>query len=269
MRFAAGIEYDGSGFSGWQRQAHADSVQARVEQALARVADHPVEVVCAGRTDAGVHALNQVVHFDAGVQRRERSWVLGANSHLPDSINLNWVREVPEDFHARFAATARSYRYVILNRWVRPGVEAGKVTWVHWPLDADAMHRAAQALVGEHDFSSYRAVACQAKSPFRHVERIAVGREGERVTLEVTANAFLHHMVRNIAGVLIAIGKGEQPESWAKDVLEHRDRTLGGVTAAADGLYFLGPRYPARFAIPVAQAWAADDRAPTGASADA
>ena len=260
MRYAAGIEYNGSAFSGWQLQAHAPSVQENVQRALSHVADHPVEVVCAGRTDAGVHALNQVVHFDANVERRERSWVLGANSILPDSINLNWAREVPDDFHARFSATARSYRYIILNRWVRPGIETGRVTWIHAPLDAQAMHRAAQALLGEHDFSSYRAVACQAKSPYRYVEHIAVVRDGDHVVLEVTANAFLHHMVRNIAGVLIAIGKGEQPEHWARDVLEHRDRTLGGVTAAPHGLYFLGPRYPAKFAIPAGQVWARDDR---------
>lgn len=260
MRYAAGIEYNGKAFSGWQRQAHADSVQARVEAALSRVADQPVDVVCAGRTDAGVHALNQVVHFDATVHRRERSWVLGTNSHLPESVNLNWVREVPHDFHARFSALSRSYRYVILNRWVRPGVEAGRVTWIHYPLDAEAMHRAGQALLGEHDFSSYRAVACQARSPMRNVERVSVSRSGDHVVLEISANAFLHHMVRNIAGVLIEIGKGERPESWARDVLEYRDRTLGGVTASPDGLYFLGPRYPEHLGIPAGQTWATDDR---------
>lgn len=255
MRIAAGIEYDGSAFAGWQTQPHAPSVQDAVERALSKVADHEVKVVCAGRTDAGVHGLGQVVHFDAGVHRHQRSWVLGANSNLPASVNVNWTREVPEDFHARFSAVARRYRYVILNRWVRSAVHAARATWIHEPLDADAMHRAAQALRGEHDFSAYRALACQAKSPVRTVEAISVVREAEWVTLEITANAFLHHMVRNIAGTLIAIGKGEQAEDWAREVLEHRDRALGGVTAPPQGLYFVGPRYPEAFGIPDTQPW--------------
>lgn len=255
MRIAAGIEYDGSAFAGWQTQPHAPSVQDAVEAALAKVADHRVNVTCAGRTDAGVHGLNQVVHFDTAADRRQRSWVLGANSHLPAAVNVCWTRGVADDFHARFSATARSYRYVILNRWVRSALQATRATWVHEPLDAGAMHRAAQHLRGEHDFSSYRALACQAKSPVRTIESISVRREDEWVMLEVTANAFLHHMVRNIAGVLIAIGKGERPEQWTRDVLERRDRALGGVTAPPQGLYFVGPRYPERFEIPVRQLW--------------
>ncbi|HEX7046855.1 MAG TPA: tRNA pseudouridine(38-40) synthase TruA [Gammaproteobacteria bacterium] len=255
MRIAAGIEYDGSAFSGWQTQPHAPSVQDAVEQAFSKVADHNVKVVCAGRTDAGVHGLGQVVHFDTDVHRRQRSWVLGANSNLPASVNVCWTREVPEDFHARFGAVARSYRYVILNRWVRSAVYATRATWIHEPLDADAMHRAAQYLRGEHDFSSYRALACQAKSPIRTIGKISVARDAEWVTLEITANAFLHHMVRNIAGVLIAIGKHEQAEDWTREVLDHRDRALGGVTAPPQGLYFIGPRYPERFAIPGRQIW--------------
>ncbi len=255
MRIAAGIEYDGSAFAGWQTQPHAPSVQDAVERALSTVADHDVKVVCAGRTDAGVHALGQVVHFDTRAIRSQRSWVLGANSNLPASVNLCWTREVPEDFHARFGAVARSYRYVILNRWVRSAVHAARATWIHEPLDAEAMHRAAQHLRGEHDFSSYRALACQAKSPVRTVESIAVRRDDEWVTLEITANAFLHHMVRNIAGTLIAIGKRERPEDWTLEVLRHRDRALGGVTAPPQGLYFVGPRYPGQFAIPARQLW--------------
>ncbi|HEX7029211.1 MAG TPA: tRNA pseudouridine(38-40) synthase TruA [Gammaproteobacteria bacterium] len=255
MRIAAGIEYDGSAFAGWQTQPHAPSVQDAVERALSTVADHDVKVVCAGRTDAGVHALGQVVHFDTRAIRSQRSWVLGANSNLPASVNVCWTREVPEDFHARFGAVARSYRYVILNRWVRSAVHAARATWIHEPLDAEAMHRAAQHLRGEHDFSSYRALACQAKSPVRTVESIAVRRDDEWVTLEITANAFLHHMVRNIAGTLIAIGKRERPEDWTLEVLRHRDRALGGVTAPPQGLYFVGPRYPGRFAIPARQLW--------------
>jgi len=255
VRVAIGIEYDGSAYSGWQKQSHADSVQERVEQALSRVADHPVELVCAGRTDAGVHAFNQVAHFDTEAIRTERSWVLGANSHLPADINLNWARPMPEDFHARFSAVARSYRYIILNRWVRSGVYARRATWIRKPLDAERMQLAAQALLGEHDFSSFRAVECQAKSPVRRIEHIQVWREDDRVILEVRANAFLHHMVRNIAGVLIEIGAGEREVSWTREVLEHRDRTRGGVTAPAAGLYFLGPRYPERFAVPERQLW--------------
>lgn len=255
MRIAAGIEYDGSAFAGWQTQPHAPSVQDAVEAAFSQVAAHPVKVVCAGRTDSGVHAFGQVIHFDTDVSRRQRSWVLGANSNLPASVNVNWTREVSGDFHARFGAVARSYRYVILNRWVRSAVHANRATWVHEPLDADAMHRAAQFLCGEHDFSSYRALACQAKSPVRTIETIAVTRNDEWVTLDLTANAFLHHMVRNIAGVLISIGRREQPENWAREVLEHRDRAMGGITAPPQGLYFLGPRYPEHFEIPRQQLW--------------
>lgn len=256
MRVALGIEYDGSAYAGWQRQAHADSVQERVEKALTCVADHPVELVCAGRTDAGVHALNQVAHFDTRAVRTERSWVLGANSHLPADINVNWARLMPESFHARFGAVARSYRYVILNRWVRSGLYGKRATWIRKPLDAARMHAAAQALLGEHDFSSFRAIECQAKSPVRTLEHIAVRREDDRVILEVRANAFLHHMVRNIAGVLIEIGAGEREVDWTREVLEHRDRTRGGITAPAAGLYFLGPRYPEHFQVPERQTWA-------------
>lgn len=255
VRIAAGIEYDGSAFAGWQIQPHAPSVQGAVEAAFSQVANHPVQTVCAGRTDAGVHGLNQVVHFEATVSRRQRSWVLGANSNLPASVNVNWTREVDRAFHARFSAVARSYRYVILNRWVRSAVHAHRATWIHAPLDAMRMHRAAQHLLGEHDFTSYRALACQARSPTRTIESISVARNDEWVILEVAANAFLHHMVRNIAGVLISIGKGERPEDWTAEVLSHRDRALGGVTAPPEGLYFVGPRYPAEFGIPPQQLW--------------
>ena len=256
-RVVLGIEYDGSAYAGWQKQAHADGIQERVEKAIARVADHPVELVCAGRTDAGVHALNQVAHFDTSAERAERGWVLGTNSHLPADINVNWVRFLPEEFHARFSAVSRSYRYVILNRWVRSGLFGKRAAWIRKPLDADRMHRAAQALLGEHDFSSFRAIECQAKSPVRTLEHIAARREDDRVILEVRANAFLHHMVRNIAGVLIEIGAGERDADWAGQVLAHRDRTRGGITAPAAGLYFLGPRYPEDFAVPAAQIWPA------------
>lgn len=252
MRISLSIEYDGSAFSGWQIQPHAPSIQACVEQALSIVADHPVQVVCAGRTDAGVHALGQIVHFDTDSKRSARSWVLGTNSNLPASVSVNWAQETEDDFHARFSALSRRYRYVILNRRFRSALHAARATWVHQPLDADLMHEAAQHLVGEHDFSSYRALACQAKSPVRTVERIEIRRQGELITLDISANAFLHHMVRNIAGVLLSVGKGERDRRWPQEVLEHRDRALGGVTAPPDGLYFLGPRYPERFGLPVA-----------------
>ena len=260
MRVALGIEYDGSRYSGWQQQLHAPSVQEAVESALGKVADHAVSVVCAGRTDAGVHACNQVVHFDTEARRRERSWVLGGNANLPDDINLCWAREVDSDFHARFSAIARSYRYTILNRWVRSALESNRMTWVHQPLDESAMQQAAEHLVGEHDFSSYRALACQAKSPVRTVDYIHVARQDDRITIDIKANAFLHHMVRNIAGVLIEIGKGERPVDWSRDVLGYRDRALGGVTAPPHGLYFLSAHYPEPFGIPQRQTWLVESR---------
>lgn len=250
MRYAIGIEYDGSQFYGWQTQQQTPTVQETLEQALARVADHPVSLVCAGRTDTGVHALGQVAHFDSPAQRSERSWALGANSNLPAAICVLWVRAVDEDFHARFSAHARSYRYRILNRWVRPALAAGKVCWVHEPLDADAMHAAAQALLGEHDFSSFRASGCTATHAVREVQSIAVRREAEQVIIEVTANGFLYHMVRNIAGALLQVGKGERQRGWMAELLGARDRRLGGVTAGPEGLYFVGARYPARFGLP-------------------
>lgn len=251
MRIAIGIEYDGSLFKGWQRQRHAvDTVQAAVEQALARVAAHPVRVVCAGRTDSGVHAVGQVAHFDTEAVREPRNWVLGTNVNLPPTVSLSWAKRVDDDFHARFSAESRSYRYLILNRPTRSSLLAARATWVHKPLDADRMHQAGQALVGTHDFSSYRAMGCQAKSPVRTLHRLNVTRFGELIELRVHANAFLHHMIRNIAGVLIAVGRGERDLAWAAEVLALRDRTLGGVTAPPDGLYFERVWYPDSFAIP-------------------
>ncbi len=251
MRYAAGIEYDGSRFHGWQIQDHARSVQQCLEQALSRVADHPVRVQCAGRTDTGVHATAQVVHFDSEAKRTTRNWRLGANVNLPADIALNWIEAVDEDFHARFSATGRAYRYVLLNRGSRPALLHRRVTWVHRPLDVTRMNAAAQALLGEHDFSSYRALGCQAKSPVREIRRLTLRRQGDFVVMDIEANAFLHHMVRNIVGVLSAIGRGEEEIDWAAEVLARRDRTRGGVTAPADGLYLTRVDYPARFALPV------------------
>ncbi|APZ43347.1 tRNA pseudouridine(38-40) synthase TruA [Acidihalobacter ferrooxydans] len=250
MRIAVGIEYDGSAFRGWQLQDGVRTVQGCVERALSKVANEAVRVICAGRTDAGVHGLGQVIHFEVGARRAMRSWVLGGNSNLPQDICLLWAVEVEAGFHARFAARSRRYRYVILNRWVRPGLQRGRVTWVHAPLDVDAMQAGARHLIGEHDFSSYRALACQAKSPVRRVYSLDITRNGDYVYIDVHANAFLHHMVRNIAGVLIAVGKGERSTDWPREVLALRDRTRGGVTAPPDGLYFVHVEYDERFALP-------------------
>lgn len=250
MRIAAGVEYDGSAFCGWQYQDHSPSVQVAVEQALAKVANHPVRVACAGRTDTGVHGVGQVIHFDTAAERSEFSWVRGANSNLPYSVRLLWARPVDETFHARFSARRRAYRYVIFNRAIRPAYLHRRVSWEYRPLNVEPMQQAAQYLLGEHDFNAYRAVACQARSPVRTLYQLDVVRRGEFIILDLNANAFLHHMVRNIAGVLMSIGAGEAEPDWARQVLEQQDRTLGGVTAPPDGLYFMGVEYPAEFALP-------------------
>ena len=252
MRIALGIEYNGSRFSGWQRQAHATGVQHVLEQALSKVADHPVEVVCAGRTDAGVHATAQVVHFDTEATRSPRSWILGATCNLPPEVCVTWAQPVAEDFHARFSATGRQYRYIILNRTVRPALLRDRVCWEYSQLGVARMAEASQCLIGEHDFSSFRAQACQAKHPRREIYSLEIHRHGEFVYLDIAANAFLHHMVRNIAGTLLAVGRGEQAVGWARDVLEARDRNTAGITASAAGLYLVQVRYPERFGVPQA-----------------
>ena len=254
MRLALGIEYDGSAFSGWQIQQGAVSVQEEVEKALSKVADRPVQVVCAGRTDAGVHACGQVVHFETDVDRDMRSWVLGANANLPKAVSVLWAQPVADDFHARFSAVRRRYRYVIFNRHVRPTFLAWRTAWEYRPLDVERMKEAARFLVGEHDFTSYRALACQAKSPVRTIHELEVSREGQLVFIDVEANAFLHHMVRNIAGVLMAIGAGKHEPQWAGEVLGVRDRARGGVTAPPHGLYLVHVTYPERFEISGAEA---------------
>lgn len=250
MRIALGIEYDGSAFSGWQLQDDARTVQGCVEDALSKVADHPVRVTCAGRTDAGVHGIGQVVHFDSEAARSMRSWMFGANANLPKQISVTWAQQVADDFHARFSAMRRRYRYVILTRPVRPTFLAGRVSWDYRPLDGQRMAEAGAYLIGEHDFSSYRALACQAKSPVRTVHRLDVTRQNDLIFIDIEANAFLHHMVRNIAGVLMAVGAGEREPVWAREVLEMRDRTLGGVTAPPHGLYLMEVGYPEQFGIP-------------------
>jgi len=249
-RIAVGLEYDGRAYSGWQFQPGLDTVQDVVQRAFARVANSPVECICAGRTDAGVHAQAQVVHFDSDAARSERGWRLGANTYLPPDVAAVWVREVPAHFHARYSALARSYRYVIFNRDSRPGLATGRVTWERRPLDVRLMHSAGQVLVGEHDFSAFRAIECQAKSPVRRVMRLEVSRRAEWVEIAITANAFLHHMVRNIAGLLMAVGHGESPPERVARVLASRDRKTSAATAPPDGLYLAGVDYPEEFGLP-------------------
>jgi tRNA pseudouridine38-40 synthase len=249
-RIALGIEYDGSVFAGWQSQIDARGVQTVVEEGLSVVADEKIAVIAAGRTDAGVHAAMQVVHFDTTAERTERAWLLGAVSNMPKEVSVLWSREVPEGFHARYSALARRYRYVILNRTPRPALNANRVAWVRERLDEQRMHEAAQHLIGEHDFSSFRAAQCQSRTPMRKMYEISVTRHGELVVLTVCANAFLHHMVRNIAGVLIAIGTGERPVDWSAEVLGYKDRKLGGVTAVPGGLYLAGVRYAPALKLP-------------------
>lgn len=258
QRWVAGVEYNGALFKGWQRQKHHPglSVQDALENALSKVANHPVNIVCAGRTDSGVHASSQVIHFDTTALRTERSWKLGVNTGLPHGVCLNWVQPAPEldvsqvadaregQFHARFSAVARRYRYFILNKPVKPGLMHDQATWWRVPLDSSKMHEAAQALIGKHDFSSFRASDCQANNAVRTMKDISVTRINEWVIIEVCANAFLYHMVRNIAGVLLPIGEGRKPIEWCSEVLSQQDRTKAGVTAPGEGLYFVDVEYP-------------------------
>ena len=251
-RWAACVEYYGGTYSGWQAQPHAPSVQAVVEAALSKVADHAVEIVAAGRTDAGVHGYGQIIHFDSTSTRTPYAWLLGANTLLPDDVALRWVQPVSDEFHARFSARSRSYRYVIHNARWRSGLLLGRAAWVTWKLDAQAMHRASQALLGEQDFSAFRGSECQSRTPMREIQAISVRREQDFVLLDVRANAFLHHMVRNIAGSLIEVGNGKQAETWIGEVLASRQRTRAGMNAPACGLYFVHAEYPAEFALPPA-----------------
>jgi tRNA pseudouridine38-40 synthase len=251
-----GVEYDGSAFHGWQVQAEVRTVQEQLERALGKVADHEVRVHCAGRTDAGVHALEQVIHFDTHARRSERSWVLGTNVNLPPDVNVLWASPVGSDFHARFRATARHYLYLILSRPTRSALTRDRAVWVHRELDPDRMRRAGEDLVGEHDFSSFRALGCQARSPVRRVHYLEVEQRDRMFELRIGANGFLHHMVRNIAGVLMAIGCGDEHLSWVQELLQIRDRTRGGVTAPPGGLYFLRADYPQAFGLRRRDPWA-------------
>lgn len=252
MRYALGVEYDGSGFQGWQGLGLGGpaSVQATLERALSSVADQMITVSCAGRTDAGVHAECQVVHFDTTAERDPRAWTLGVSGRLPPSVCVRWCVPVVPAFHARFAARARRYRYRLVNRPVRPALYRSVLAWDYRPLDADAMHRAAQALLGERDFSAFRSAECQAAHARRNLQAIAVRRIGEVIEIEVQANAFLHHMVRNIVGSLLEIGAGRRPEGWMAELLAGRDRRLAGPTAPPQGLVFVRPLYPASWNLP-------------------
>ena len=250
MRIALGIEYDGTAYNGWQRQRVGLGVQERLEDALCLVADQNVEAICAGRTDTGVHAAGQVAHFDTTSQRRERSWVLGVNTNLPDDISVTWAREVDEEFHARFSATSRTYQYLILNRLQRSALYRRRAWWVYEPLDVVQMQVAAAALVGEHDFSAFRAAGCQASHATREITALTLERQGDFILLAVSANAFLQHMVRNITGTLVSIGRGDEKPEWIADVLAGRDRTAAGVAAPPHGLTLVAVEYPAEFGLP-------------------
>jgi tRNA pseudouridine38-40 synthase len=249
-RIALGLEYDGRPYHGWQRLSHASSVQETLERVLSGIADAEIQVACAGRTDAGVHAYGQVVHFDCPSPRPLRAWTRGANSRLPESISVRWAREVDEFFHARFSAQWRRYRYLILNAGTRSALLAGRVTQVVQPLDEERMDRAAKYFLGEQDFSAFRSSQCQANTPYRCVDEAKVLRQGEFVVFEVRANAFLHHMVRNMVGSLIMVGSGEREPEWIQSLMQQRDRRLAGPTAAPDGLYLCQVGYPEAFGLP-------------------
>ena len=250
QRWAAGVEYLGTEFAGWQKLESHRTVQGEVERALSMVANQPVQTITAGRTDARVHALQQVIHFDCSAARTPYAWLLGTNSNLPPDINLRWIQPVADGFHARFGAIERRYRYVIHNHRARSALLRERSAWWPQPLDEAAMHRAAQALVGRHDFSAFRDSQCQAPSPVREMLSLTVFRRGDMVVLDIRGNAFLHHMVRNIAGTLVEVGLGDRPAEWVGEVLASRDRRLAGMTAPAGGLYFVGPLYPAEFGLP-------------------
>ena len=250
QRLALGLSYRGSAYRGWQSQPGGDTVQDRVEAALAQFAAVPIRTVCAGRTDTGVHALNQVLHFDAPVQRDDFSWVRGSNRYLDKDIAIQWCRPVAPDFDARRSALGRRYRYLLLQSAVRPGLEQGLAGWSFRPLDGDAMRTAAALLIGEHDFSSFRAAECQARSPVKTMRAITIRQHGAYWRFDFDASAFLHHMVRNLMGCLLTVGEGRRPPGWMAEVLAARSRDAAAPTFAADGLYFAGPYYDSRHRIP-------------------
>lgn len=249
-RIALGIEYDGAAYYGWQRQREVNSIQKELETALTKIACEPIEVQCAGRTDAGVHATNQVIHFDTNVERPLKAWTMGMNANLPDTIAVKWAKEVDDEFHARFSATARRYHYIISNQKMRGGILVQGVTHFYRELDEQKMHEAAQSLLGEQDFTSFRAAMCQSKTPFRNVHHARVVRRGSFVILDIKANAFLHHMVRNIVGSLCLVGTGEMPVEWIAELLAEKDRTKAAATAKSNGLYLVEVEYPEKYGLP-------------------
>ncbi|MCE1241113.1 MAG: tRNA pseudouridine(38-40) synthase TruA [Azonexaceae bacterium] len=252
MRVALGVEYFGASFRGWQSQADGGTVQDALESALARIAGTPVSTLCAGRTDAGVHATRQVVHFNVPVDRPLSAWVRGVNAHLPEGVTVLWAQPVGEDFHARFSARGRRYRYLLLNRPQRPGLWQGRVGWFHGELDLQQMQEACGRLLGEHDFSAFRAAGCQARSPIKTLREAQVRQVGSLFVFDFEATAFLHHMVRNLVGTLVYIGKGAQTPGWIDELLQMRDRRLAAPTFSPDGLYFRGPIYEPCWGLPEA-----------------
>lgn len=250
MRIAVGVEYNGQSYFGWQRQRDVKSIQSELERAFSVVANEPIALTCAGRTDAGVHATAQVVHFDTRALRPEGAWTMGVNSNLPDDIAVRWAQPVSNDFNARFSATGRRYRYIILNTRLRPGIMRGGVSHYHQPLQLELMQQAAPALLGEHDFSAFRAAHCQSHTPFRCLTHLTLSQQGPYIVVDIAANAFLHHMVRNIVGSLMTIGAGERPPEWLAELLAGKDRTQASATAKPNGLYLVAVDYPAEFRIP-------------------
>jgi len=244
MKIALGIEYDGRNFYGWQTQANLATVQETLEKALSIIANHPIKLFCAGRTDAGVHAQEQVVHFETTAKRVSRAWILGTNSHLPESIAVLWMKEVNEDFHARFSAISRRYRYIIHQDLARPALNTHRVLWMYDDLNIENMQKAGNYLIGEQDFSSFRSADCESKTPMRNVMQIDIKKENNLIFIDIEANAFLHHMVRNIVGTLIRIGRGFKTPEWMQEVLLAKDRRFAGETAPAHGLYLLKVTYP-------------------------
>jgi tRNA pseudouridine38-40 synthase len=251
MRLAAAVEYDGSYFHGWQEQGDLATVQLEIERAFSVVANEKIKVVCAGRTDAGVHATQQIIHFDTTAERPLHSWLFGVNSNLPATVSIRWVEPVSDEFSARFSAKSRRYHYYIYNQRIRSALLRRYTSWQCWPLDVEVMQEAAQCLIGEHDFSSFRASQCQAHSPIRTIDFINLTRNGDIICLDIQANAFLQHMVRNIAGVLMTIGSGKAPVSWIEEVLAAKQRAAGGVTAQPNGLYLVEVGYPKEFNLPI------------------
>ena len=250
MRYALGVEYDGKNYCGWQRQNNVMTVQEKVEKSLSKIANEPIVVFCAGRTDTGVNATNQVVHFDTLKQRKDAAWTLGVNTHLPSDIAISWVKQVDEEFHARFSATARNYRYIIYNKPLRSAILSHGISHCHYALDENLMQQGADHLIGFHDFTSFRTVHCQSHSATRTIKHCRVTRHGDYILVDIKANAFLHHMVRNIVGSLMRVGQSQETTHWIKEVLLAKDRCVAGVTAPPEGLYFVDVDYPECFDLP-------------------